>query len=57
MKKLWINVKSRGDFQANSLASLKMKNGMSRTPLNCARNALILALKLSAEALVERCPK
>ena len=39
-------------FHANNLVSLKMKNGMSATPLNWLLNALIFALKDSAEALV-----
>ena len=44
-------------FQANKVVSLKMKNSISLTPLNCALNALIFALKDSAEALVERLSK
>ena len=36
------------------LASLKIKNGISLTPLNCALNAFTFALNDSADALVER---
>ena len=43
--------------QAKILASLKIKNGISLTPLNCALNAFTLALKDSADALVERLSK
>ena len=38
--------------QEYSVASLNMKNLMSPTPRNCVLNALILALKDSAEAFV-----
>jgi hypothetical protein len=41
-----------GGCQANNFSSLKIKNGISCTPLNWERKALILALKDSAEALV-----
>jgi hypothetical protein len=40
--------------QANNLDSLKMKNGMSAMPRSWALNALIFALKDSADAFVER---
>ena len=40
-------------YQAKILASL----GISLTPLNCALNAFTLALKDSADALVERLSK
>ena len=51
-QKLW-------DFadQAKILDSLNRKKGIFLTPLNCALNALILALKDSAEALVLRLSK
>ena len=39
------------------LASLKIKNGISLTPLNCALNAFTFALNDSADALVERLSK
>ena len=39
-------------FYAYNLASLYKKNALSLTPLNCALNALILALNDSAAALV-----
>ncbi len=40
--------------QEYSVASLNMKNLMSPTPRNCVLNALILALKDSADAFVSR---
>lgn len=42
---------------AKILASLKIKNGISLTPLNCALNAFTFALNDSADALVERLSK
>ena len=39
-------------YQEYSIASLYIKNLMSPTPLNCPLNALIFALKDSAEAFV-----
>ena len=42
---------------ANILASLKIKNGISLTPLNCDLNAFTFALKDSADAFVERLSK
>ena len=39
---------------AKILASLKIKNGISLTPLNCALNAFTFALNDSADAFVER---
>ena len=39
---------------AKVFASLKIKNGISLTPLNCALNAFTFALNDSADALVER---
>jgi len=42
---------------AKILASLKMKNDISLTPLNCALKAFTLALKDSADAFVERLSK
>ena len=43
--------------QAKIFASLKIKNGISFTPLNCALKALTFALKDSADAFVERLSK
>ena len=49
---------SCGDLHyAKILASLKIKNGISLTPLNCALNAFTFALNDSADALVERLSK
>jgi hypothetical protein len=45
------------DSYANNLASLKMKKGISLTPLNCALKAFTFALKDSAAAFVERLSK
>ena len=42
----------RWGFQEYSVASLNMKNLISPTPRNWVLNALILALKDSADALV-----
>ena len=42
---------------AKILASLKIKNGISLTPLNCDLNAFTFALKDSADAFVERLSK
>ncbi len=42
------------EYQEYSVASLNIKNLMSPTPRNCVLNALILALKDSAEAFVSR---
>ena len=42
---------------ANILASLKIKNDISLTPLNCDLNAFTFALKDSADAFVERLSK
>ena len=42
---------------AKILASLKMKNGISLTPLNCALKAFTFALNDSADAFVERLSK
>ena len=42
---------------AKIFASLKIKNGISLTPLNCALNAFTFALNDSADALVERLSK
>ena len=42
---------------AKILASLKIKNGISLTPLNCALNAFTFALNDSEDALVERLSK
>ena len=42
---------------AKILASLKIKKGISLTPLNCALNAFTLALNDSADAFVERLSK
>ena len=42
---------------ANILTSLKIKKGISLTPLNWALNALTLALNDSADAFVERLSK
>ena len=42
---------------AKIFASLKIKNGISLTPLNCALNAFTLALNDSADAFVERLSK
>ena len=42
---------------AKILASLKTKNGISLTPLNCALNAFTFSLNASADALVERLSK
>ena len=42
---------------AKILASLKIKNGISLTPLNCALNAFTFALNDSADAFVERLSK
>ena len=39
---------------AKILASLKIKNGISLTPLNCDLNAFTFALNDSADALAER---
>ena len=43
--------------QAYCVASLNMKNLISPTPLNCARNAFTLALNDSADAFVRRLSK
>lgn len=43
--------------QAKIFASLKIKNGISFTPLNCALKAFTFALKDSADAFVERLSK
>ena len=43
--------------QAYCVASLNMKNLISPTPLNCARNAFTLALNYSADAFVRRLSK
>ena len=42
---------------AKILASLKIKNGISLTPLNCDLNAFTFALNDSADAFVERLSK
>ena len=42
---------------AKILASLKMKKGISLTPLNCALKAFTFALNDSADAFVERLSK
>ena len=42
---------------AKILASLKIKNSISLTPLNCDLNAFTFALKDSANAFVERLSK
>ena len=42
---------------AKILISLKIKNGISLTPLNCALNAFTFALNDSADAFVERLSK
>ena len=49
-----INVNTQWSYPlyANILDSLKMKNGISLTPLNCDLNALTFALNDSAAALV-----
>ena len=44
-------------YQVYCVASLNMKNLISHTPLNCARNAFTLALNDSAEAFVRRLSK
>ena len=44
-------------YQAYCVASLNMKNLISPTPLNCARNAFTLALNDSADAFVRRLSK